>query len=213
VQGNIGVRLVTLIVYINTAGNHFGRDNDLFQIDAAGFLVDMGCVLVDHCSHAVIAASRPALQRAIRRIKSGDTLVVTRLGYLGSSIGDAVSTLTVLAGKGAHVFCLDAGRTDLCASGEGSPIRMLQLAAELERDAKRARALDAAAIAKKDGTHQGRPASLSDSQRQQALKALAAGSTVTAIARVLSTSRQTIIRLRDAASRDSAAVQSPPVEH
>jgi putative DNA-invertase from lambdoid prophage Rac len=53
---------------------------------------------------------------------------------------------------------------------------------------------------------------LSNSQRQQALKALAAGSTVTAIARVLSTSRQTIIRLRDAASRDAAVVQSPPLE-
>ena len=204
---------MTLIVYINTAGNQNARDSDLFQIDAAGFLVDMGCVLVDQCSHALNAASRPALQRAIRRIKPGDTLVVARLGYLGSSISDAVSTLTLLAGKGAQVFCVDAGKTDLCASGDGSPIGILQLAAELERDAKRARALDAAAIAKKDGTHQGRPASLSDSQRQQALKALAAGSTVTAIARVLSTSRQTIIRLRDAASRDSTAVQAPPVEH
>ncbi|CAN7371649.1 recombinase family protein [Caballeronia sp. LjRoot29] len=204
---------MTLIVYINTAGNQDGRDNDLFQIDAAGFLVDMGCVLVDNCSHAVNATSRPALQRAIRRIKPGDTLVVAHLGYLGSSISDSVSTLTALAGKGAHVFCLEAGKADLCASGEGSPIRMLQLSAELERDAKRARALDAAAIAKKDGTHQGRPASLSDSQRQQALKALAAGSTVTAIARVLSTSRQTIIRLRDAASRDSAEAHSSPVNH
>ncbi|MFK4444257.1 putative DNA-invertase from lambdoid prophage Rac [Caballeronia udeis] len=204
---------MTLIVYINTAGNQDSRDNDLFQIDAAGFLVDMGCVLVDHCSHAMSAASRIALQRAIRRIKPGDTLVVARLGYLGSSISDAVSTLTTLAAKGAHVICLEAGKSDLCASGTGSPIRMLQLAAGLEHDAKRARALDAAAIAKKDGTHQGRPASLSDSQRQQALNALAAGSTVTAIARALSTSRQTIIRLRDAASRETAAVQSPPVQH
>ena len=204
---------MTLIVYINTGGNPDVRDNDLFEIDAAGFLVDMGSVLVDQCSHAASAASRPALQRAIRRLKPGDTLVIARLGYLGSSISDAVSTLTTLAARQAHAICLDAGKTDLCASGDNSPIRMLQLAAELERDAKRARALDAAAIAKKVGTQQGRPASLSDSQRQQALKALAAGSTVTAIARVLSTSRQTIIRLRDAASRDAADVQSPPLEH
>ena len=203
---------MTLIVYINTGGNPDVRDNDLFEIDAAGFLVDMGSVLVDHCSHAASAASRPALQRAIRRLKPGDTLVIARLGYLGSSISDAVSTLATLAARQAHAICLDAGKTDLCTSGDDSPIRMLQLAAELERDAKRARALDAAAIAKKVGTQQGRPASLSNSQRQQALKALAAGSTVTAIARVLSTSRQTIIRLRDAASREAAVVQSPPLE-
>ncbi|CAH2797904.1 MAG: hypothetical protein CBARDCOR_5480, partial [uncultured Caballeronia sp.] len=209
----LGARLVTLIVYINTAGNQDSCDNDLFQIDAAGFLVDMGCVLVDHCSHAVNAASRIALQWAIRRVKPGNTLVVARLGYLGSSIGDAVSTLTAVAAKGAHVICLDAGKNDLCASGTGSPIRILQLAAGLEHDAKRARALDATAIAKKDSTHQGRPASLSESQRQQALKALAVGSTVTTIARALSMSRQTIIRLCDVASRETTAVQSPPVQH
>jgi putative DNA-invertase from lambdoid prophage Rac len=203
---------VTITVYINTGGNPNVRESDLFEIDAAGFLVDMGSVLADHCSNASSAVSRPALQQVICRIKPGDTLVIARLGYLGNGIGDAVSTLTTLAGKGAHAICLDAGKTDLCVSGDDSPIRMLQLAAELERDAKRARALDAAAIAKKDGTPQGRPASLSDSQRQQALSALAAGSTVTAIARVLSTSRQTIIRLRGAASRQAAS-SSAPAEH
>jgi putative DNA-invertase from lambdoid prophage Rac len=199
-------------VYINTGANLNIRESDLFEIDAAGFLVDMGFVLVDHCSNAVDAVSRPALQQVVRRIKPGDTLVVARLGYLGNSIGDVVSTLTTLAGKRAHAICLDGGKNDLCVSGADSPIRMLQLAAELERDAKRARALDAAAIAKKDGTPQGRPASLSDSQRQQALNALAAGSTVTAIARILSTSRQTIIRLRDSASRQAAS-SSAPAEH
>lgn len=202
-----------MFVYINTGGSPTVRESDLFEIDAAGFLVNMGFVLVDHCSNAVAAVSRPALQQVIRRIKPGDTLVIARLGYLGNGIGDAFSTLATLGGKGAHAICLDAGKNDLCVSGDDSPIRMLQLAAELERDAKRARALDAAAIAKKDGTPQGRPASLSDSQRQQALNALAAGSTVTAIARVLSTSRQTIIRLRDAASRQVASSSSAATEY
>jgi putative DNA-invertase from lambdoid prophage Rac len=194
---------VSLFVYINTGGYQQVRENDLIEIDAAGFLVDMGCVLVDHCSNAVAAAARPALQQVIRRIKPGDTLVLSRLGYLGNGIGDVVATLAALAAKRARAVCLDAGNEDLCGSGSPSPVRMLQLAAELERDAKRARALDAAAIAKQVGTPQGRPASLSESQRQQALSALATGSTVTAVARVLSTSRQTIIRLRDAASRQA----------
>lgn len=206
---------MTLFVYINTGGHHQVRDSDLFEIDAAGFLVDMGSVLVDQCSNAAAAATRPALQQAIRRIKSGDTLVVSRLGYLGNGIGDVVATLTVLAAKRAHAICLDAGKNDLCVTGNNSPVRILQLAAELERDAKRARALDAAAIAKQIGTPQGRPASLSASQRQQALSALASGSTVTAVARILSTSRQTIIRLRDAASsqaavRDSSSAAAVP---
>jgi len=195
---------VTLFVYINTGGRQQVRDCDLFEIDAAGFLVDMGSVLVDQCSNATAATSRPALQQAIRRIKPGDTLVVSRLGYLGNGIGDVVSTLNAIAVRRAHAICLEAGKNDLCVNGNNSPVRILQLAAELERDAKRARALDAAAIAKQVGAPQGRPASLSASQRQQALSALASGSTVTAVARILSTSRQTIIRLRDAASRQTA---------
>ena len=198
-----GGQLVTLFVYINAGGHQEVRENDLIEIDAADFLVDMGCVLVDHCSNAVAAVSRPALQQVIRRIKPGDTLVVCRLGYLGNGIGDVVSTLNAIAARRAHAVCLDAGHEDLCVTGNHSPVRMLQLAAELERDAKRARALDAAAIAKQVGAPQGRPASLSASQREQALSALATGSTVTAVARVLSTSRQTIIRLRDAASRQA----------
>ncbi|SAL35405.1 transposon resolvase [Caballeronia sordidicola] len=192
---------MTLFVYINTAGHHQARESDLIEIDAAGFLVDMGSVLVDQCSNALVSTARPALQQVIRRINPGDTLVVARLGYLGNGVGDVVSTLSRLAAKRAHAICLDSGKNDLCVNGDDSPIRMLQLAAELERDAKRARALDAAAIAKQVGAPQGRPASLSALQRQQALSALAAGSTVTAVARVFSTSRQTIIRLRDASPR------------
>lgn len=199
---------MTFFVYINTGDDRQVHESDLFEIDAAGFLVDMSFVLVDQCSNAVAASSRPALQQVVRRIKAGDTLLIARLGYLGNGIGDVVATLTALATKRVHVICLDAGKKDLCVMGNDSPVRILQLAAELERDAKRARALQAAAIAKKDGTPQGRPASLSDSQRKEALNALASGSTVTAVARVLSTSRQTIIRLRDAASRQLAARDS-----
>jgi putative DNA-invertase from lambdoid prophage Rac len=52
------------------------------------------------------------------------------------------------------------------------------------------------------GLPQGRPASLTDAQRNQALCALAAGKTVTAVAQSLNTSRQTIIRLRNAHERE-----------
>jgi putative DNA-invertase from lambdoid prophage Rac len=81
-------------------------------------------------------------------------------------------------------------------------MRALEIAVEVERLAKRARALEAAAAAKRLGLPQGRPASLTDSQRNQALRALAAGKTVTAVAQAFNTSRQTIIRLRNAHSRE-----------
>lgn len=188
---------MTFIVYINTAGDDNARERDLIEIDAAGFPIDMGSVLVEHASDSAGAASRPALQRAMRRLAFGDTLLVAHFGYLGNAISDVTATLKAVSARGARAICLESGAVDLAARGAGSPLNVLQLAGDVERCAKRTRALDAAAAAKKDGVVQGRPASLSHMQREQALGALAAGDTVSAVARDLRTSRQTIIRLRN----------------
>jgi putative DNA-invertase from lambdoid prophage Rac len=192
------------IVYMNTGDDDTVRERDLFDIDAAGFLVDMSGVVADACGIAAPAAARPALQRVLRRVTAGDTMLIARLHYLGNSIGDVVSTLKMLAHRGVDVVCLEYGRTSLTASGSDSPMRALEIAVEVERLAKRARALEAAAAAKRLGLPQGRPASLTDSQRNQALRALAAGKTVTAVAQTFNTSRQTIIRLRNAHAREQS---------
>jgi putative DNA-invertase from lambdoid prophage Rac len=190
------------IVYMNTGDDDNVRERDLFDIDAAGFLVDMSGVVADACGITVPAAARPALQRVLRRVTAGDTLLIARLHYLGNSIGDVVISLKTLANRGVDVVCLEYGRSSLTASGSDSPMRALEIAVEVERLAKRARALEAAAAAKRLGLPQGRPASLTDSQRNQALRALAAGKTVTAVAQAFNTSRQTIIRLRNAHARE-----------
>lgn len=193
---------MAFIVYMNIGDDDSMRERDLFDIDAAGFLVDMGAVVADRCGIAVAAASRPALQRVLRRIVPADTMLITRLHYLGNSIGDVVNTLKMLAAREVNVVCLEYGRTSLTAGGSDLPMRALEIAVEVERMAKRARALQAAAEAKRMGLPQGRPASLTDAQRNQALCALAAGKTVTAVAQSLNTSRQTIIRLRNAHERE-----------
>jgi putative DNA-invertase from lambdoid prophage Rac len=193
---------MAFIVYMNTGDDDSMRERDLFDIDAAGFLVDMSAVVADRCGIAVAAASRPALQRVLRRMVPADTMLITRLHYLGNSIGDVVNTLRMLAAREVNVVCLEYGRTSLTASGSDLPMRALEIAVEVERMAKRARALEAAAEAKRMGLPQGRPASLTDAQRDQALRALAAGKTVTAVAQSLNTSRQTIIRLRNAHERE-----------
>ena len=59
---------MTLFVYTNTSGDPGLRERDLIKADASGFLIDMSCVLADHCSSSTPAASRSALQQLIRRI-------------------------------------------------------------------------------------------------------------------------------------------------
>jgi putative DNA-invertase from lambdoid prophage Rac len=174
------------------------HEQELFDIDAAGFFVDMSAVFVEHCSCTTPAASRPAFQRTLRRLQSGDTLITTRLWSLGNSVADVVFTLKQLGERQISTICLAYGKVDLCAAEGASFVQALTLADELERITRRSRAREAASVAKERGIAQGRPSSLSSAQQKQALMSLSAGSSVTEIARSLNTSRQTIMRLRDA---------------
>jgi putative DNA-invertase from lambdoid prophage Rac len=188
-----------MVVYLHErADGHDGYERELFEIDAAGYLLDMSAVFVEQCSCAAPAQGRPRLQAALRRVRGGDTLLVTELWYLGNSAADVVATLETLTTRGASVVCLAYGRDEPITSPDHPMVRSLRLVVGLERLARQARSREAAGLARRQGTPQGRPASLSASQRKEALRALASGSTVTEVAHTLKTSRQTIMRLRDA---------------
>ncbi len=191
---------MALFVYINTGGDAGLSERDLIKVDAAGFLIDMSNVLTDHCSGLTPAASRDALQQLIRRIRHGDTLVVARMSYLGNGIADVVKSLKTLCTKRVSCICLELGNTDLCAPGDSAPLRVLQLVQGMEAETNRARGREASAFAKLNGLPQGRPASLTGEQRSKALRELSMGKTVTEVARLLGTSRQTVLRIRDSAA-------------
>ncbi|MDR5758491.1 recombinase family protein [Caballeronia sp. LZ035] len=191
------------------------HERDLFEIDAAGYFVDMSAVFVECCTCTSPMSSRPAFQRALRRLQAGDTLVTTQLLGLGNSVSDVLATIEQMGRRGVVTVCLAYGKQDLCAA-EGQPfIDALRLAEDLERVTRRSRAREAANAAKERGVAQGRPSSLTPAQQQQAIDFLGAGRTVTDIARTLNTSRQTIMRLRNAhrqapdATRQEDALPEP----
>ncbi len=173
------------------------HERELFDIDAAGFFVDMSAVLVEHCSYTTPVSSRAAFQRALRRLQAGDMLITTRLVSLGNSVSEVVETLKMLAQRDIAAVCLAYGKENLCSEDGRRFVRALELADDLERVTRRSRARQAATAARERGIVQGRPSSLSPAQQHQALMVLGAGRTVTEIARSLNTSRQTIMRLRD----------------
>jgi putative DNA-invertase from lambdoid prophage Rac len=174
------------------------HERDLFEIDAAGYFVDMSAVFVERCSCTTPVSSRIAFQRVLRRLQSGDTLITTRLSSLGNSVADVVATIDGLERRGIGAVCLAYGKDDLCSAAGRSFVQALRLAEDLERVTRRTRAREAASAAKERGIAQGRPSSLTSSQQRQAMLALDAGLSVTEIARSLNTSRQTIMRLRNA---------------
>jgi putative DNA-invertase from lambdoid prophage Rac len=181
------------------------HERDLFDIDAAGYTVDMSAVFVERSSCTMPAAQRSAFQRALRRLQPGDSLVTTRLPALGNSVSDVIETLEMLAQRQVATVCLAYGKSDLSGEEGRDFLHALRLADDLERVTRRSRAREAASAAKERGIAQGRPSSLSPAQQRQAMNALGAGQSVTEIARSLNTSRQTIMRLRDAHLADKSA--------
>lgn len=187
------------IIYINLGEGPRSIERDLFELDAAGYVIDLSRVVVDRCSQSIPAQQRPGLQDALQRAVGGNTLVVTRMEYLGSSVMDIAQLLESLAPRRIQLTCQEFGFGDLATAGEGSPAHLLRLAARVEDLTRRERARMAAAQARFKGIKTGRPSALAQEQRPQVLTALAQGQTVSAVARTFNTSRQTIIRIRESA--------------
>ena len=125
-------------------------------------------------------------------------LVVTKLDRLGCNVMDVGSTVTRLAELGVRVHCLALGGVDLASSTGKLTMNVLNAVAEFERDLLIERTQAGLSRAKAEGKTLGRPPSLTDDQRRAVELRLNEGASVSALAREFKTSRNTIMRVRDA---------------
>lgn len=123
-------------------------------------------------------------------------LIVTKLDRLGRNAMDVRATVDELAAVGVRVHCLALGGADLTSAAGKMTMTVLSAVAEFERDLLLERTAAGLARARETGKVLGRPKALSEKQEALALSRLAQGQSVAAIAREMSTSRQTIMRLR-----------------
>lgn len=130
-------------------------------------------------------------------MEQGDELVVTKLDRLGRDAIDVSMTVEKLAGMGIRVHCHALGGVDLTSSAGKMTINVINAVAQFERDLLIERTQAGMARARAKGRKPGRPAVLSPEQRKEVRDRLAGGETVSAIARAMNTSRQTIMRARD----------------
>lgn len=173
-------------------------DNQLREIEAAGFKVEPRRVIAETVSGSVPTAMRRGFRRLLDRLEPNDVLVVTKLDRLGRNAMDVGSTVAQLAELGVHVHCLALGGVDLASSTGKLTMNVINAVAEFERDLLIERTQAGLERAKAAGRKLGRPASLSLEQRRQVERRLDQGATVSALAREFKTSRQTIMRVRDA---------------
>lgn len=172
--------------------------NQLREIEAAGFSVDKRRVVSESISGSVSADQRSGFAQLLVKMEEGDVLIVTKLDRLGRNAMDVRATVEGLAERGIRVHCLALGGVDLTSAAGRMTMQVLNAVAEFERDLLIERTHAGIARAKAEGKAMGRPSALSDEQRADVLRELDAGASVAGLARRFGTSRQTIMRVRDA---------------
>lgn len=175
-------------------------ENQIQEIEAAGFHVEPRRIVTETISGSTAIAQRRGFSKLMDRLEAGDVLIVTKLDRLGRDAIDVSSTVKALAGMGVRVHCLALGGVDLTSSAGTMTMNVLNAVAQFERDLLIERTQSGLSRAKAEGKTLGRPATLSERQKQAVRDELAAGVSVSALARKLGTSRQTVMRARAADS-------------
>ena len=190
--------------YLRVSTHGQTTDNQLREIEGAGFAVAPHRVVAETVSGSEAIARRREFARLLDRLEPGDVLVVTRLDRLGRDAIDVVGTVARLAEMGVRVHCLALGGVDLTSSAGRMTMGVIAAVAQFERDLLIERTQAGLARARAEGKKLGRPFSLTPAARAQVREALAAGTSVSALARKHGSSRQTIMRVRDGVGDEKA---------
>ncbi|HEM7892209.1 TPA: recombinase family protein [Burkholderia cepacia] len=172
-------------------------DNQVQEIEAAGFSVAKQRVISETTSGSVPAFERKAFAKLVDRLEDSDVLIVTKLDRLGRNAMDVRATVERLASIGVRVHCLALGGVDLTSAAGKMTMGVISAVAEFERDLLIERTQSGLRRAKAEGKTFGRPSALTEAQRATVMDQLKSGVAIAQIARDMQTSRQTIMRVRE----------------
>jgi len=194
--------------YLRVSTTGQTTDNQLQEIAAAGFRVEPRRIVTETVSGNVATSQRRGFARLLDRLEPGDVLVATKLDRLGRNAMDVSSTVTKLADLGVRVHCLALGGVDLTSSTGKLTMNVINAVAEFERDLPVERTQAGLSQARGESKVLGRPPSLTEDQRKAVERRLEQGATVSALAREFNTSRNTIMRVRDAQAHTVTSLKS-----
>jgi putative DNA-invertase from lambdoid prophage Rac len=189
--------MTRLFAYCRVSTIDQTTENQVQEIAAAGFDVSPKRIVEETVSGSVAASERPGFGQLLNKLEDGDVLVVTKLDRLGRNAMDVRATVEALTGIGVRVHCLALGGVDLTSPAGKMTMGVIAAVAEFERDLLIERTQSGLARARAEGKVLGRPRSISDAAMGDVQERLLRGESVAAIAKAFSTSRQTIMRIRD----------------
>ncbi len=177
---------------VSTAGQT--TDNQVREIEAAGFAVEAKRVIVETVSGSVAAMERKGFARLVDRLESGDVLLVTKLDRLGRNAMDVRATVDRLASEGIRVHCLALGGVDLTSPAGRMTMQVIAAVAEFERDLLVERTQAGLSRAKAEGKALGRPTALTPEQQADVRQRRAAGTSLGVLAKEYGVARSSIQR-------------------
>lgn len=163
---------MAVFAYLRVSTKDQTTEQQLAQIQSAGYLIEKDRVYVEHgVSGKIPALQREQFSKLTERMDSGDSLVVTKLDRLGRDMLDVIATIRDLTDRGVSISILGLGTLD------GSPQAKLTLAllaaiSEYERDLISERTKAKLAKLKADGVKLGRPVKATDDTLRQKAEAL-----------------------------------------
>jgi putative DNA-invertase from lambdoid prophage Rac len=169
-------------------------ENQIREIEAAGFTVDPKRVIAETVSGSVAAKQRKGFARLLDRPEAEDILVVSKLDRLGRNAMDVRATVEALAAMGVRVHCLALGGVDLTSAAGRMTMAVISAVAEFERDLIVERTQSGLKRAKAEGKALGRPASLTTDQQEAVRRKRSEGISLGVLAKEYGVSRAAIQR-------------------
>lgn len=181
--------------YCRVSTSDQSTENQVREIEAAGFAVDPKRVVVETVSGSVPASERAGFSKLRDRLEDGDVLVVTKLDRLGRNAMDVRGTVEALAREEVRVHCLALGGVDLTSPAGKMTMGVIAAVAEFERDLLVERTQAGLRRAKAEGKTLGRRPSLSQAQQEIIRQQRHAGVSLGVLAKQYGVSRAAIQRV------------------
>jgi DNA invertase Pin-like site-specific DNA recombinase len=145
-------------------------------------LAKAGCAKVYREKASGAKSDRAELGKLMKRLESGDVLVVTRLDRLARSTRDLLNVLDEIGKRGAGFRSLKDAWADTTTAHGKLLLTLLGGIAEFERTLIAARTGEGRKRAQERGVRFGRPPKMTEHNKREALARLAAGETQAEVA-------------------------------
>lgn len=170
-------------------------DNQVLEIQAAGFQLEPRRVIAETVSGSTPAMERQGFRKLIDRLDWDDVLIVTKLDRLGRNAMDVRATVERLAEMNVRVHCLALGGVDLTSPAGKMTMAVIAAVAEFERDLLVERTQAGLVRAKAQGKRLGRPTTLTPQQMDLVRSRRTSGQSLGSLASEFGVSRSIIQRV------------------